>query len=42
VLFGPAWGGFPKEIQAIGKDFDPEAFSIELADTSIAARFGRS
>jgi Plasmid pRiA4b ORF-3-like protein len=41
ALANPAHPEHREWIQAIGKDFDPEAFSVELADASIAARFGR-
>ena len=42
VLADPAHPDHPERAEWVGEDFDPEEFAIEVANTRLAARFGRT
>jgi hypothetical protein len=41
VLANPAHPEHRDQIEWIGDDFDPEEFSVKVADAAVAARFNR-
>ena len=42
VLADPTHPEYPERVEWVGEDFDPEAFSVDVANARLAARFGRT
>jgi hypothetical protein len=42
VLADPTHPDYPERVEWVGEDFDPEAFSVDVANARLATRFGRT
>ena len=42
VLADPTHPDYPERVEWIGEDFDPEEFSVDVANARLATRFGRT
>jgi Plasmid pRiA4b ORF-3-like protein len=42
VLADPTHPDYPERVEWVGEDFDPEEFSVDVANARLATRFGRT